>query len=231
MTNEEKNKVFIVIPAFNEGSIIGDVIIEVKNAGYKNILVINDGSLDKTKCIAEKSGAEVLNHIINLGQGAALRTGIEYLRENYDPDVIVTFDADGQHQAEDIEKIVRPVLEEDFDITLGSRFLEIKNEVPVFRKILLKAGILFTYFVSGIRLSDAHNGFRALGKKAIDSIQISQRGMTHASEIIEEIKTKNLKFKEIPVKILYTDYSKSKGQSSLNSFKIVSKILFRKITG
>lgn len=231
MNETEKSKVFIVIPAFNEGSVIGDVINGIKNAGYENILVINDGSRDNTEHAARNAGAEVLSHIINRGQGAALRTGIEYLKENHDPEVIVTFDADGQHQAEDIQRIVKPVLEENFDIALGSRFLEIENEVPAFRKILLKAGIVFTYFVSGIKLTDAHNGFRALGKKAIDSIQISQRGMTHASEIVEEIQAKNLRHKEIPVKILYTAYSKAKGQHASNSFKIASKILLRKITG
>ena len=123
------------------------------------------------------------------------------------------------------------VIEENFDIVLGSRFMEIENNVPFLRKIILKGGVIFTYLVSNIKLSDTHNGFRALGRKAIDSIRINQRGMAHSSEIIDEIKIKGLKYKEVPVKILYTEYSKIKGQKSSNSLKIAIKILLRKLIG
>lgn len=225
---ESTKKIYIVIPAFNEENQIGSVISSLRETGHNNILVVNDGSTDRTEEIAIRNGAEVLNHIINRGQGSAIRTGIEYLKENYDPDVIVTFDADGQHCAEDISELIKP-LEDNFDIVLGSRFLRKENKVPLLRKLILKAGIAFTKIVSNLELTDTHNGLRALGRKAIDSIKLSQRGMDYASEIIEEIRTRELKYKEVPVKIIYSDYSKTKGQNNSNFIKIALKVIIKKI--
>lgn len=226
----EESKIFIVIPAFNEESKIGAVINELKTAGYYNILVINDGSTDKTRETALEAGTEVLDHMVNRGQGAALRTGIEYLKENYNPEIIITFDADGQHQATDLANLIQPILEDEADIALGSRFISNTSSVPFIRKSILKMGILFTVFISSIKLTDTHNGLRALGKKAIEEIKISNRNMEHASDIINEIAKKNLRFKEIPVNILYSNYSLHKGQSSFNFIKMGIKILIRQIT-
>jgi len=224
-------RVFIVIPAFNESSIIGQVIQSLKKNGYENILVVNDGSSDNTHKIASENGAEVLSHIINRGQGAALRTGIEYLRANYDPDIIVTFDADGQHSHEDIPKLISPIIEEDIDITLGSRFLTNKADtnIPPLRRLVLKAGVLFTNITSNIKLTDTHNGLRALNRRAINSIRLTHRGMEHASEIIEEIAKKKLKYKEVPVQIIYSKYSSQKGQKTSSFIKLGIKILIKKI--
>lgn len=227
MASEEK--IFIVIPAFNEESKIGVVISGLKTAGYDNILVVNDGSTDKTREKALEAGTEVLDHIINRGQGAALRTGIEYVRDNFNPDVIVTFDADGQHRIEDIEKIAFPILHEDYDITLGSRFISNESDIPAFRKIILKCGVAFTRITSDINLTDTHNGFRGLGRKAARKINITQRGMEHASEIIDEIRKKHLRYKEIPIKVIYDDYSKSKGQRTSNFIKIGIKTIINKM--
>ena len=223
-------KIFILIPAYNEASGISTVIAKLKNFRYDNILVVNDGSKDETEKIARAAGAEVLNHIINRGQGAALKTGIQYLQETYDPDVIVTFDADGQHKVEDIAKMVKPILEEKIDIVFGSRFLNQKSKAPLLRKIVLKSGIIFTNFISNIKLTDTHNGLRAMGKKAISSIEIAHRGMEHASDIIDEVTKKQLRYKEVPVEIIYTDYSKSKGQKSSAFLKMGLKILIKKLT-
>ncbi len=223
-------KIYIVIPAYNEETGIASVISHLKDFGYENILVVNDGSNDYTEEKAREAGAEVLNQIINRGQGAALRTGIEYLREVYAPDIIVTFDADGQHQAKDIAAIIKPLIEEKFDIVLGSRFLNKKSNAPLLRKIVLKAGIIFTNFISNIKLTDTHNGFRALGKKAIQKINISHRGMEHASDIIDEITKNKLRYKEVPVEIIYTDYSRAKGQRTSGFAKIGIKILIKKLT-
>jgi len=223
------DKIFIVIPAFNEEKVIGEVIEGLKISGYKNILVIDDGSSDNTKKMAEMAGAQVISHIINRGQGAALQTGIEYARETYAPEVIVTFDADGQHRPKDIFVLVKAVTEEGFDIALGSRFLYGKNEVPLLRKIILKSGIIFTRFISNIKLTDTHNGLRALGKKAMDSIEITHRGMEHASDIIDEISRKDLKHKEVPVQIVYSEYSRQKGQKTSGFIKMGIKILIKKI--
>jgi glycosyltransferase involved in cell wall biosynthesis len=222
-------RIFIVIPAYNEEEKISSVISSLREAGYENILVVNDGSRDGTAKTASETGAEVLNHIINRGQGAALRTGIEYLRETYSPDIIVTFDADGQHRVEDIEKIIKPIVEENVDIVIGSRFLEKKCNAPLLRRIILKAGIVFTNTISNIKLTDTHNGLRALGRKAIDSIEISHRGMEHASDIIDEITKKGLSYKEVPVEIIYSDYSLAKGQKSSNFMKMGIKIIIKKL--
>ncbi|HAV11402.1 MAG TPA: glycosyltransferase family 2 protein [Candidatus Moranbacteria bacterium] len=230
MTENKDKKIYILIPAFNEESQIGRVISSLKERGFTNILVINDGSRDKTEQIAMEAGAEVLNHIINRGQGAALRTGIEYLRETATPDIIITFDADGQHRPEDIPALVDPILKGEADIVLGSRFLKEKSNIPPIRKLVLKAGILFTNFISRINLTDTHNGFRALGKKAIEKIKITHRGMEHASDIIDEIPKNKLRYKEVPVEIIYTDYSKMKGQKTSNFIKMGIKIIIKKIS-
>ena len=225
----ENKKIFIVIPAYNEEKKIGSIIQSLQNEGYSNILVVNDGSVDRTAEVARQTGAEVLNMIINRGQGAALSLGIDYLKKTCNPDIIVTFDADGQHRPEDIASLMAPILENKVDIAIGSRFLEKKSKIPPFRKIILKSGVIFTRFVSQIKISDTHNGFRALGKKAINLIQITQRGMEHSSEIIDEIKRKELVFKEVPVEILYTDYSKVKGQKNSNFVKIGLKVILKKL--
>ena len=225
----EGKKIHILIPAYNEEKKIGSVIQSLKENGYHNILVVNDGSTDKTRQMAENHGAQVINLIMNRGQGAALRTGIEHLREMENPDIIVTFDADGQHRSEDIGKIIEPILKDEADIVLGSRFLDSHTRMPILRKAVLKMGVLFTNTVSSVRLTDTHNGFRALGRKAIDSIKITQRGMEHASEIIDEIRRNGWKFKEVPVEIIYSPYSRKKGQKNSGFMKIGLKVIIKKI--
>ncbi|MFH1187242.1 MAG: glycosyltransferase family 2 protein [bacterium] len=221
---------FIIIPAYNEEKTIAQAVGETKKFG--RVVVVDDGSKDFTKDLAKDAGAEVLSHVINRGQGAALRTGVEYALNN-GADIIVHFDADGQHCADDIEKIITPILLNESDVVLGSRFLKDKssaeNKIPFARFIVLKSAIIFTRIISGIKITDAHNGFRALSKSAAQKIKITQDGMAHASEILDEIIKNNLKYKEIPVQVKYTDYSKSKGQSSLNFFNILKDLLFSKI--
>lgn len=221
--------VFIVIPAYNEETVIGDVIAEIRQAGYGNILVIDDGSKDATYEKAEKAGAEVLRHLINRGQGAALRAGINYVSEAYDPDIIVTFDADGQHRAEDIRKLIQPILHENADIVLGSRFLDSHDNIPPARKLMLRCAVLFTNIISHIHLTDTHNGLRALNRKAYRSIKIFHRGMEHASDIIDEISRNRLRYQEVPVRIAYSEYSLRKGQRTSNFAKIAIKIILKKI--
>lgn len=222
-------KIYILIPAYNEAKKITLIVQALKQQGYHKILVVDDGSTDQTKTFAQKAGAEVLTLIINRGQGAALRAGIEYLQDTQDPDIIITFDADGQHQPHDIKKFVQ-ALQQGNDIVLGSRFLTIedKDNIPTARKIILKIGTLFTNMLSGMHLTDTHNGFRALGRKAIHSIQIIHRKMEHASDILDEISKKKLKYTEVPVHILYTEYSMAKGQKTSNFIKIGVKMLIHK---
>lgn len=219
--------VVILIPAYNEEKTISSVVFEAQQFGQA--VVIDDGSTDSTKKLAKDAGAIVLSHIANRGQGAALQTGMDYAI-NTDCDIVVHFDADGQHQTKDIENIIKPILLNEADIALGSRFLKKGNEkIPFIRYIVLKIGIIFTRLISGIKITDAHNGFRALSKNAVQKIKITQDGMAHASEILDEIIKNNLKYKEIPVQIKYSQYSLTKGQSSLNFINILKELLLGKI--
>lgn len=223
-------KIFVVIAAYNEQKKIAAVLKDLKSYGYNHIIVVDDGSKDKTADIAKREGAILLQHIINRGQGAALKTGIETaLREK--ADIIITFDADGQHQASDLKNLTNPIIKGEADIALGSRFLKKNKDTPLIRKLFLKGGAFIIYLMYGVRLTDSHNGLRALSRKAAEKIDLKSNGMEHASEIIDEIKRKELRYKEIPVNIRYTDYSKKHGQSSLNAFKILFRMIIKKITG
>jgi len=222
-----KNKIVVVIAAYNEEKKIKAVVDSV--AKYADlIVVVDDGSKDKTSHVVNNKKAVVLRHCINLGQGAALQTGFEYAKK-LDPDVVVTYDADGQFLAEEITSIIKPILDKKTDVVLGSRFLGKTINMSPVRKYILKLGILFTWIFSEIKLTDTHNGFRALSKKALESIEITQNRMAHASEIIDEIKRKNLSYLEVPVTVKYDDYSKQKGQSSLNSVKILIELITNKL--
>lgn len=219
----------IIIPAYNEEKAISGVIKDLQENNYQNILVIDDGSKDKTADIAKQSGAKVIRHLINRGQGAALQTGHEYALKN-GAEIIVHFDADGQFLAKDIENMLSE-LNNGYEITLGSRFLDKKPiNIPLEKKIVLKAGKLFTRIFSNISLSDTHNGFRAIKREALTKIKITQDGMAHASEIIDLIKQNNLKYKEVPVTVIYSEYALSKGQSIFNSLRIAFKLFIRKLT-
>jgi glycosyltransferase involved in cell wall biosynthesis len=198
------------------------------NAGYNNLVVVDDGSRDKTFEAAKKHGAVVLKHIINRGQGAALKTGIDYaIKEG--ADLIVTFDSDGQHRVEDLPAMLRPVIDGEVDVTLGSRFMK-KAKMPLARKLLLKAAILVQLIFYGVKLSDAHNGYRVLSRNAAKKIRIDSDRMEHASEIVEEIVRKRIRYKEVPVVIRYTDYSLNKGHASfIGALRIFLKMILRKM--
>jgi len=217
-------KIFIVIPAYNEEKVISQTISDIKKY-YPNVIAVDDGSSDNTFDEAKLAGAIVLRHIINRGQGAALRTGINYaLREG--ADVIVTFDADGQFEASDIEKMCRPIANGESEVVLGTRFAG-GNRVPIKKSLLLKAATILTEIITGLELTDVHNGFRALSRKAAQNIIIRQDRMAHASDIVHEIARLKLKFKEVPVTVKYTDYSKRKGQKISGSLKILFDMIFK----
>jgi len=224
----DKNKIFIVIAAYNEEKSIADVIKSLRNENYHNIVVVDDGSKDKTYEICRKEKVHALRHAINRGQGAALKTGIDYAVMK-GAEIIVTFDADGQHRADEIKRLTAPIENGEVDVVLGSRFLDKKTKVPFFKKLTLKGGIIFTRIFSGIKLTDTHNGFRAFSRSAAQRIEIRQDRFEHASEIIDEIARKKIKFREVPVTIIYSKYAKAKGQSIFNSFKIALKLMIGKI--
>lgn len=214
-----------VVAAYNEAKTIGRVVKELLSVVDK-VIVVDDGSADETSKIAKAGGATVLRHVINRGQGAAQQTGNEYALQ-VGANVIVHFDADGQHDVADISKFVEPLKHGEVEMVLGSRFLGSAN-LPLTRKIILKLGLLFVWFYSGLRLTDSQNGFRAFSRSAAEKIIITQDGMAHASEILDEIAEQKIKFKEVPVTIHYTAETLAKGQSSLNSINIVVRLIWDK---
>jgi glycosyltransferase involved in cell wall biosynthesis len=219
--------VWVVIPAYNEGERIGSTLRDVL-AVCNNVVVVDDGSADDTKQAASKTGVWVLSHCINRGQGAALQTGIEFaLRQG--AEIIVTFDADGQHDAAEIPRLIAPIRDGTADVVLGSRFLGQSIGMPWTRRMLLRVGIWFTRITSQLPVTDAHNGFRAFSRFAASKIRITQDQMAHASELLDQIRTLQLRFVEAPVTIRYTAATLAKGQSSWNAVRIVAQLLMGRI--
>jgi polyprenyl-phospho-N-acetylgalactosaminyl synthase len=219
-------KTAIVIAAYNEGKHIASVVREVKAAGHKWVIVVDDGSKDDTYATAKKAGADTLRHVINRGQGAALRTGIHYALE-HGAQHIVTYDADGQFVASEIKKVLKPVLEGRRDVALGSRFLGKTKNMSTGKRIVLKLGAIVTYIFSGIKLTDSHNGFRAFNRKAAKNIKITFDRMEHASEIIEEIAKHRFTYTEVPVTVIYHE----PGQHPLRGVKMGLKLIAKKVFG
>lgn len=219
MSDVVKDTTFIVIPAFNEESAIGPVVSELK-ASWPHVVVVDDGSRDATASVAQASGATVLRHVINRGQGAALQTGIAYALAR-GAEAIVTFDSDGQHRAEDVATLVQPLVERRAEAVLGSRFLGSTEQMPWMRRVLLRGAILFTRFASGARLTDTHNGLRAFTRSAASKLDITLDRMAHASEIIDQIVRSGVRYVEVPVHVRYSDYSRRKGQSGFGAVRVL----------
>jgi len=219
--------IWVVIAAWNEGSVIAGVVSLV-TAKSLNVVVVDDGSPDDTAEQAEMAGAHVLRHPINLGQGAALKTGIDYA-VSQGAEYVVTFDADGQHSEDEIIPVVETLRLSQADVALGSRFIGQAISIPWTRVVTLKAAIWFTYFTTGLKLSDAHNGFRALTKDFASKLEIHQNRMAHASEIVAFIAKNKSRYIEVPVTIKYTEYSLRKGQKLSNSIRILFELALRKL--
>ena len=215
-------RIFFVIPAFNEGEAIGPVVAGVRTK-FDHVIVVDDGSSDQTGQFACAAGAIVLRHLVNLGQGAALQTGIQYALMQK-ADYIVTFDADGQHRVADVETMLASLIEQGADLALGSRFLGSAIGMTAAKWLTLKLAILFTFLTTGMLLTDAHNGLRVLTASAAQRIRIRQNRMAHASEIISEIGRLKLNYIECPVVIEYTEYSMRKGQRISGALSIVSEL-------
>lgn len=219
----ERTDTWVVIAAFNEGKVIHDVVAEVARAGWP-VVVVDDGSSDDTAAAARMPGVIVVRHRVNLGQGAALQTGIDYaLRRG--AKVIVTFDADGQHRCEDIPLLVAAL--DDADIALGSRFLGGVEGASQRRVALLRTATKVSNRLSGMKLTDAHCGLRAFRASAAPALRITQDRMAHASELLRKIKTSGLRVVEVPVTVRYTEHSMSKGQGGIQAVRILFDYFFR----
>jgi polyprenyl-phospho-N-acetylgalactosaminyl synthase len=211
--------VWVVIAAFNEQQAIGPVVRELAKR-YPRIIVVDDGSRDDTAGEARAAGAVVMRHLINLGQGAALQTGIDFAVAQQ-ARLIVTFDADGQHDPDEISRLIAALEERKVDIACGSRFLGNTENMSLLRRIVLRLATLFTFVTTGLRVTDAHNGFRVMTREAARKIRLRQNRMAHASEIIHQISEHDLTWTEVPVTIRYTEYSLRKGQGLGNALNIL----------
>jgi glycosyltransferase involved in cell wall biosynthesis len=221
--------VFIVVPVFNEGTVIASTLDALIKAGY-SVVCVDDASTDNSWEVIRSLPVHSLHHEVNLGQGASLQTGMTYAAEK-SAKYIVHFDADGQHNAGDISSLLEPLENGEADVVLGSRFLrdEDRRAVPPMKKALLRTGILVNWFLTGVRLTDAHNGFRAMTAEAARMLNLRENRFAHASEILDQIRRNRLRVVERPTAISYTDYSTAKGQSMWNSIKIVTDMLLRRI--
>ena len=213
-------KIFVIVPAFNEATVLEQTLSDLIALNH-NIILVDDGSSDDIDMIARKYPIFYLKHPINIGQGAALQTGMT-AAQFLGADIVLHFDADGQHDASEICKLVEPLLQNRSDIVFGSRFLEnnLSQSIPVIKKIILQAARYMNWLFYGILLSDAHNGFRALNRKAFEQIVFTQNRMGHASEILSLVKKNELRYLEVPVNIRYSEYSRKKGQTIFNSINI-----------
>ena len=219
---------WIVMPAYNEGSAIGATLLGLREAGY-HVVVVDDGSRDDTAARARSAGADVVVHPINLGQGAALATGIRYALSRGATHVC-TFDADGQHCVETIAEMREALRRSGAEIALGSRFLGDTIGMPFARGLLLRGAVAFTRVHAKLPVTDTHNGLRLFTRAAAERIKIRQPRMAHGSEILSEIARSKTSYVEVPTTIRYTDYSKAKGQHFFDSLKIVFDLAYDSLT-
>jgi len=214
------NSTWIVIPLYNEASVIGDVVSELVKT-FAHVVCVDDGSTDGSAAAAHVAGARVLSHPLNLGQGAALQTAISYAVSQPGCEHVITFDADGQHRLVDAIEMLNRARNENLDIVFGSRFLDDRTNPGFAKRVVLKTAVGVTNLTTGLRLTDAHNGLRVLSATAASHLNLQQDRMAHATEIVLQLGRAKLPWAESPVEVLYTDYSKAKGQSLLNSINIL----------
>jgi glycosyltransferase involved in cell wall biosynthesis len=220
----ETDDVWIVIPLYNEATVIADVISGL-HRDFSRVVCVDDGSTDGSGDVARSAGAKVITHSLNLGQGAALQTGIAYARSQPGTRYLVTFDADGQHQVSDALAMVQTARDEDVAIVFGSRFLDDRTDTGRLKRLVLKTAVVVTNLTTGLRLTDAHNGLRVIRVDAAHGIDLKQDRMAHASEIVLQLRRTKLPWREQAVEVLYTDYSRAKGQSLLNAVNILFDLI------
>jgi glycosyltransferase involved in cell wall biosynthesis len=220
------NDTWVVIPLYNEEQVIEDVVRQVHTA-FAQVVCVDDGSSDRSADVAARAGARVVRHPCNLGQGAALQTGFEYALADPSMKYVVTFDGDGQHQVADALGMVQRLRAGEADVVFGSRFLDERTKPGLAKKLVLRAAIGYTNLTTRTRLTDAHNGLRAIRRPVVERLDLTQNGMAHASELVAQIGASKASYVEHPVHILYSDYSRAKGQSLWNTVNILAELMLR----
>ncbi len=216
----------VVVPLFNEETVITGVVTDLQKH-FSRIVCVDDGSSDGSAEAARRAGATVIAHPMNLGQGAALQTGITWAKRKGDLDYMITFDGDGQHKVDDVVDMLSYARRRDLAIVFGSRFMDKRTKPDIAKRIVLKVAVLITRVVTGLQLTDAHNGLRVIRADALEHVNLIQDRMSHATEIVHQLAKSGLVWKEYPVEVLYTEYSKRKGQSLLNSINILFDLIVR----
>jgi len=218
-------KIMVIIPAYNEAEWIFGVVQNLKKSGYETV-VVDDCSKDNTVELAKKAGAIVLSHIINRGQGAALRTGTHWAIEN-GADIVIHFDADGQFRVEDIARLVKPLMNGEAEVVFGSRFLDNTTKLPwLKKKLIMPLARLVNRGLFGVRLTDPQSGFRAFTAEVGSQLDWRQDRMAHASEILALIMRGGWRVKEVPITVIYHEF----GQSFSGGFKILKEIFLKKLS-
>ncbi|RMH93339.1 glycosyltransferase family 2 protein [Lysobacter pythonis] len=224
----EYSNVAIVIPAYNEGSAIKNTILAIPHS-FPNVIVVDDGSRDDTPSRVLETHARLIKHPINLGQGAGLQTGIDAALLDPNIEYIVTFDADGQHRIEDVESMLAYAKQHKIQIVMGSRFLGKAINMPQMKRLILKLAVWFSNTTTGVTLTDTHNGLRVIHRSAAERLKLELPDFSHASEIVERIGEERFSYAEVPVTIIYSEYSRSKGQSMINAINIAFDAILRKV--
>ncbi|WP_372733993.1 glycosyltransferase family 2 protein [Nocardioides sp.] len=218
----------VVIPMHNEAEVIAEVIEDVRRR-FTHVVCVDDGSRDQCARIARAAGATVVRHPTNLGQGAALETGIRHALSQFEVDYVVTFDADGQHDVDNAAAMVERAILEGAQVVLGSRFLGETVGISRSRQAILRTAVRFTRSTTGLDVTDAHNGLRVLRRDAAELVRLRLHGMSHASEILSIIGRNRLSYVEHPVTISYSDYSRAKGQKSYNALNIIFDLMVNRL--
>jgi polyprenyl-phospho-N-acetylgalactosaminyl synthase len=222
--------VWVVVPVFNEAAVIGGVVKDLQRE-FRNVVCVDDGSGDRSSEEIRGTGAHLVRHPLNLGQGAALQTGLSYALGRPGAEYFVTFDADGQHRVDDAVAMAKRVRSGDCDVVLGSRFLgdaTEETEVPWYKRIVLRLVAAVSPSSRRLRLTDAHNGLRVINRQVAERLHITHNGMAHASEIVSFLASGPWRVEEVPVTIEYTEYSRSKGQSLVNGVNILFDLVVRR---
>lgn len=227
-SSRTQDDVWLVIPVYNERPVIAGVIEEALQT-FPNIVCVDDGSADGSAQAIARTGAHLVRHPVNMGQGASLQTGLAYARARAGAQYFVTFDADGQHRIEDALRMLEVARSGTADVVLGSRFLgdQADSEVPWLKRLVLRVVVALSPSARKLRLTDAHNGLRVLTRPVVEELRITMNGMAHASEIISFLTHSRWRVTEIPVSIVYSDYSKAKGQSLVNGVNILFELSVR----
>lgn len=216
----ETRDVWIVVPAYHEASVIGDVIRQLRSV-FENVVCVDDGSTDDTGDIALGAGAHLVRHPVNLGQGAAIQTGVEYARSQPGAQIFVTFDADGQHRVDDVLAMIDRLHSCAADIVIGTRFGPGVSRPPLLKRAVLQTAAALSPRGRRLGLTDSNNGLRVFNKTVADQLDITINGMGHAGEFIMLIDENHWRVAEQPVEVLYTEYSSAKGQPLLNGVNII----------